>query len=255
MATPSEHLLTLDHPATKRSLTVLLASSKEEIEQCQKLRWNIFAKELRAQLSSPREGYDIDEFDQHCMHLMVMDTKTNKVVATTRLLTNDGARETGRFYSETEFEISSILNMNRSLMEVGRTCVHANYRKGAALAMLWQGLARMAAIYRVDYLIGCASIPLSYGDAYIASLMDLIRTKYHADSSLHVSPRVPLPKPDIAAANSVILPTLLKAYLRQGAVICGEPHWDLSFNVADVFVLLDIDKLSERYMKHFVARS
>ena len=255
MATPSENLITLDHPATKRSLSVLLASTKEEIEQCQRLRWNIFAEELKAQLSSPIHGYDIDEFDEHCMHLMVMDTKSNELVATTRLLTNDGAREMGRFYSETEFEISSILNLNRSIMEVGRTCVHADYRKGAALAMLWQGLARMAAIYRVDYLIGCASIPLSYGDPYIASLMELIRSKYHADDSMRVSPRVPLPKPDMPAASSVILPTLLKAYLRQGAVICGEPHWDLSFKVADVFVLLDIDKLSDRYSKHFLARS
>lgn len=255
MATPSEHLITLDQPLSRRSLTVSLASTDEEIELCQKLRWNIFAEELKAQLSSPRQGYDIDKFDAHCMHLMVTDTKTDELVATTRLLSNEGVEKTGRFYSETEFDISAILTMNRSIMEVGRTCVHADYRKGAALAMLWQGLARMCAIYRSDYLIGCASIPLSYGDSYIASLLDLINSNHRSPDSMRVSPRVPLPKPDMPAADSVILPTLLKAYLRQGAVICGEPHWDLSFNVADVFVLLDIDKLSDRYAKHFIARA
>lgn len=255
MATPSENLVSVSQPVSKHSLSVLLASSKDEIARCQQLRWQVFAEELKAQVHSPVHGLDIDEFDVHCMHLMVIDNKTDKLVATTRLLTNDGADEAGRFYSETEFDISLVKTLNRTMLEVGRTCVHADYRKGAALAMLWHGIARLAAIYRIDYLIGCASIPMSYGDSYIASLLDYLREKHLATEGMKVTPRIPLPKPDMPAADSVILPSLLKAYLRQGALICGEPHWDVAFNVADVFVILDIDRLSDRYAKHFMARA
>ena len=59
---------------------------------------------------------------------------------------------------------------------------------------------------------------------------------------------------DQPLADDVILPTLLKAYLRQGAVICGEPYWDAGFGVADVFVLLQSDQISNRYVKHFIDR-
>ena len=48
--------------------------------------------------------------------------------------------------------------------------------------------------------------------------------------------------------------TLLRAYLRQGAIICGEPYWDAAFGVADVFVLLECDRITNRYTKHFIDR-
>ena len=48
-------------------------------------------------------------------------------------------------------------------MEVGRTCVHADYRTGATIALLWQGLARFMVMNRFDYPMGCASIPLRTG--------------------------------------------------------------------------------------------
>ena len=59
--------------------------------------------------------------------------------------------------------------------------------------------------------------------------------------------------PTMTVAENIFL-GLLKAYLRQGAVICGEPYWDAGFGVADVFVLLQSDQISNRYVKHFIDR-
>lgn len=52
----------------------------------------------------------------------------------------------------------------------------------------------------------------------------------------------------------MLLPPLLKGYLRQGAMICGGPHWDAEFNVAGIFILLPCEKMSKRYQRHFFER-
>ena len=106
---------------------------------------------------------------------------------------------------------------------------------------------------KVDYLIGCASISLRNGDAYITSVMHTLRSKYFSPNNLRARPLVPL-RLEKQSADDVLLPPLLKGYLRQGAMICGEPHWDAEFNVADVLVLLPCDKMSQRYQRHFFDR-
>ena len=52
------------------------------------------------------------------------------------------------------------------------------------------------------------------------------------------------------------MPPLLKAYMRLGAKICGEPCWDEDFQVADVFILLKRDDLCPlKQVREFYART
>jgi putative hemolysin len=121
--------------------------------------------------------------------------------------------------------------------------------------MLWQGIARFVVENKIDTLFGSCSIPISHGDKYITHVMHHLRENHFAPDNLRVQPRIPLRLGRVGPkADDVILPTLLKAYLRQGAYICGEPHWDAAFGVADVFVLLECSKISHRYTKHFIER-
>jgi putative hemolysin len=233
---------------------VTLATSPDNIEACLRLRYQVFAGEKGATLHQTEEGIDRDRFDDYCKHLMVFDSKTNQVVATTRLISDSDRKLTGCFYSETEFNIDTILSIPGRFMEVGRTCIHPAYRRGAVLALLWQGIARIVSLCKVDYLIGCASIPLSGGERYISSVMHHLRYHHFIEQDKQVQPLVPLPQAELNDVDDVILPTLLKGYLRQGALICGEPYWDAQFGVADVFVLLDTDKIAARYQKHFIER-
>lgn len=255
MATPASSLHHLQTARPQQKFRVELASTPAEREQCYQLRYQVFANELGAEVRGNEPGLDKDRFDDHCCHIAVFDNRTNQLVATTRLLDNRGRDMTGVFYSETEFDISRILDSQKTYLEVGRTCIHPAYRRGAALPMLWQGIARYVVENRIDYLFGCASIPLANGNKYITSVMTHLRDKHFSTESLRVRPLIPLrleetgPFPD-----DVILPTLLKAYLRQGAVICGEPYWDAGFGVADVFVLLQCDQITNRYAKHFIDR-
>lgn len=255
MAMPLNEVSQLNATHRESRFSVFVADSAEQRRQCYKLRYDVFANELGAQVRGTEPGLDKDRFDDACRHLAVYDNHTNELVATTRLLDNHGHSQTGLFYSETEFDLSNILSDGCRFMEVGRTCIHPDYRRGAALPMLWQGIARLVVDSQIDFLIGCASIPLSSGDKYLSALMHHIRTKHYAPESLRVRPLVPLRLEEQGAMpDDVIPPTLLKAYLRQGALICGEPYWDAAFGVADVFVLLNCDQITSRYVKHFIER-
>lgn len=255
MATPAHVLQTRLETQPQQKFRVELATTTQTREDCYRLRYNVFANELGAEVRGHEPGMDKDRFDDHCKHIAVFDNRSNELIATTRLLDNQGREQTGMFYSETEFDISAIVDNNTSYLEVGRTCIHPQYRRGAALPMIWQGIARYIVENKIDYLFGCASIPLSYGDKYIQGIMTHLRLHHFSSPEQRVRPLLPLRlEKDGPRADDVILPTLLKAYLRQGAVICGEPYWDAAFGVADVFVLLECSKLTDRYIRHFVDR-
>ncbi|MBD3669704.1 MAG: GNAT family N-acetyltransferase [Gammaproteobacteria bacterium] len=234
--------------------TVSLAKHPQDIEECLRLRYEVFAGEMNAQLGD--SGLDKDRFDDHCQHLMVREQNSGHIVATTRLLTSDDRDGIGFFYSETEFDIESILALPGRFMEIGRTCIHPEYRNGATLGILWQGLAAVTREQEIDYLIGCASIPFSHGDDYMASVMKQLRTRAFSPDNLRAIPRIPVRGMEEAEIHDkVALPPLLKGYLRVGARICGEPFWDAAFNVADVFVLVATEQLNARYSRHFMNHS
>jgi putative hemolysin len=51
------------------------------------------------------------------------------------------------------------------------------------------------------------------------------------------------------------LPPLLRGYLRAGAWICGAPHHERDFGDADFFVLLDTERMNDRYRRYFLGES
>lgn len=233
-------------------LVVELATTEEEVLQCQKLRYRIFSDEMGASIETDIPGVDQDAFDSMSKHLMVRDTRSGEVVGTTRLLIGMGRDGGTHYYSETEFDMKNVLDLPGRFMEVGRTCIHPDYRNGSTISVLWQGLARMMIMLDVDYLIGCASIPLDDGGANAAAVMERLRQKNVAAPHLRVYPKKEMPEPITAAVGPVRVPSLLKAYVRLGAVICGEPCWDPQFNVVDVFIFMDRDQIDSRYARHFI---
>ena len=262
MATPCEALqfstekTTTARSTTRRSktpsLAVSLAGTSEEILQCQRLRYDIFSGEMGAELSPEIPGVDADSFDAFSKHLMVRDNRSGEIVGTTRLLIDSNPDYGARYYSETEFDMRNVLDLPGRLMEVGRTCIHPAYRNGSTIAVLWQGIARMMLLHDVDYLMGCASISLDDGGANAAAVIERLREKHYAAPHLRVYPQKKLPEAVTDAVGAPRVPSLLKAYLRLGAVICGEPYWDEAFNVADVFVLMDREQIDRRYARHFI---
>ena len=243
--------------SSSNGLYVSLAASATEVRAAQRLRFEVFTREMGARFEDARDNVDEDRFDAFCHHLLVRDaTKHHRVVGCYRLLTDNQARQAGGFYSATEFDLSQVLALPGRFLEVGRTCVHPDYRTGGTIALLWSGLARFLVMNKIDYLMGCASIPLRAGTDEARSIYQQLSERFLSEEHIRVYPRVPLPSVNpIVQTQHVAVPALIKSYLRMGAKICGEPAWDPQFNTADVFVLLHADAIASRYARHFVKRA
>lgn len=232
--------------------TVCIARSQAEVEEAQHLRFKVFGQEMGARLSGAEDEMDRDVFDPHCDHLLVRDNDSSKVIGTYRILPPESARIVGCYYSETEFDITRLSHLRDRMVEIGRSCVHRDYRDGATIAQLWSGLADYMNKGNHEYLIGCASISMSDGGHYAASVYHKIRDLHAAPAEYRVFPRCPLPLAALDHTLDVSIPPLIKGYLRAGAYICGEPAWDPDFNTADLFIMLPLSRLSKKYARHFI---
>lgn len=124
----------------RRNLSVGLATCEREIHDAQKLRYRIFADELGANLPTRTPGVDQDIYDPYCDHLVVRDENSGAVVGTYRILSPEKARKIGGYYSENEFDLTRLLHLRPRMVEVGRSCVHPDYRTGATITLLWAGV-------------------------------------------------------------------------------------------------------------------
>lgn len=233
-------------------LTVALARTEAEVRACQRLRYEVFGLELGARLASAASGLDRDRFDAHCRHLMVQDRNNGKVVATTRVLLHQDAAAAGGFYSETEFDLDGVLAQPGRFMEIGRTCIHAEQRSRAVLSLLWSGLARLVALHEIDYLIGCASLPMHGTGLQARALIERLAARYALPEVWNIQPLVPMPPAPAVLETGMEVPPLLKGYLRLGARVSRAGCWDPDFDVVDLFVLLNRDNLEQRYARHFL---
>ena len=238
-----------------RNLSCDLAKTQNELEEAQRIRFRVFGEEMGAKLPSAATGLDIDRFDMFCDHLLVRDQVNNKVVGTYRILSPEQAKMSGGYYSETEFDMTRLQHLRARMAEVGRSCIDANYRDGATITQLWAGLADYIMKNGHEYLIGCASVNMTDGGHYAASVFNKVFKLHAAPEEYRVTPHRRLPVESLNQELDVIIPPLIKGYLRMGAYIAGEPAWDPEFNCADLFILLPVSRINARYAKHFLRKA
>ncbi|MDO9196259.1 GNAT family N-acetyltransferase, partial [Rhodoferax sp.] len=225
-------------PVEKGGLCVSWAKHTDEVRQAQRLRFRVFAQEMGARLDTMSPGHDVDLFDNYCEHLLVRDEVTKEVVGTYRLLTPAQARRVGSTYSDLEFDLTRLRSLRERMVELGRSCVHPDYRHGGVIMALWGALAEFMVRNKLDTMIGCASIPMLHngivsGDV-AASIWHQLKASHLAPIEHHVHPRLPLPVDQLDSSLKVEPPPLIKGYLRLGAKILGAPAWDPDFNSADL---------------------
>jgi putative hemolysin len=223
------------------------------LREAQALRYQVCSQEFSAKLKGAEQGLDMDDYDPHCAHIGVRDLNSGRLVATTRLLDHQAAKTLGSFYSEEEFSLHGLAHLQGPILEIGRTCVDPAYRNGGTIAVLWGELAEVLNAGSYRYLMGCASIPMQDGGVQAQAIMQRLRERYLCQQHLRAEPKHPLPTLEVSSNVIAEMPPLLKAYMRLGAKICGEPCWDQDFQVADVFILLKRDELCPRYARHFKA--
>ena len=241
-------------------IEVAWARHLDEVREAQRLRYQVFAQEMGARLPVTVPGHDIDLFDDYCEHLLVRDTATRAVVGTYRVLTPAQARRVGSTYSDTEFDLTRLRGVRERMVELGRSCVHADHRHGGVIMALWGALAGFMVNNRLDMMIGCASIPMHHegphgrvgGGHAAASIWRQVSRTHLAPIDFHVRPRLPLPVEQLDDSLDVEPPALIKGYLRLGAKVLGPPAWDPDFNAADLPMFMRIADLPSRYRRHFL---
>jgi len=252
---------TTDSPLVRTStLEVKLATSFAEIDRAMRLRFEVFNLELQEGLrSSYDKGYDSDPYDAYCDHLIVKEIASDSVVGTYRLLRKSRAEKQIGFYSENEFDLSNLLKLPGDLLELGRSCIAASHRTFATISLLWSAIGQYAYEKNISHMFGCASLHRSDIEE-VQPIYSYLRARHYAPEKYRVWP---LPScrmeikdevEDKLNAREVLrnIPPILKGYLRTGAIVCGPPAYDVEFGTADVFVLLEMEKMAGRYRQHYV---
>ncbi|CAN5165139.1 GNAT family N-acetyltransferase [soil metagenome] len=228
------------------------ARSAAEIEAVQRLRYEVFAGELGAQLTPAFDHsgrrLDRDERDGIADHLVVRD-REDQVVGTYRLL----ARAGGRDPTGGAFAMQGLERLGDGLVELGRACVHPAHRRGPVVMLLWKGIADYLRDGGHAYAFGCASVGMGDGGRLAASIHHSLVEQGRTSPLLSMQPHRPLPVDALERLDTVDAPVLVRAYLKIGALLCGPPAWDPEFNTADLPMLLSLADVDDRYRARFLA--
>jgi putative hemolysin len=256
-------------------LAVRLAVSAEEIDAAQALRYRVFYEEMGARASAEAAATkrDRDHFDAYCDHLVVVDSSrgTDEVVATYRLLRRSVALQQGGFYTATEFDISPLLATPGEQLELGRSCVAANYRTRPTMQLLWRGIAQYSFQHNISLMFGCASLP-GTDVAELAPALAYLHHNHLAPPALraralpHRYVGMDLLSPGDIDNEAVVaqlasratisaLPPLIKGYLRLGALIGDGAVIDHDFNTTDVCIIVVMDRITDKYFNHYLRRA
>lgn len=230
------------------------AESLNDLEAAYRLRFLVFNLELGEGLETAYEhGYDSDEFDPVCDHLIVEHCRTRQVVGTYRLQTGTSAGNNLGYYSAREFDFKPYESLRNSIVELGRASIRQEHRSFQVLSLLWRGIAAYAKERQARYLIGCSS--LTSQDPNVGSAMYDSLERYLAHPTLRTIPLpdydIPMLQPDSTNAK-VQPPKLLRAYVSIGANICGRPALDREFKTIDFLTLLDLESMSSCARSRFL---
>jgi putative hemolysin len=252
------------------SLELRLATKKSEIRKAQKLRFKVFFEEggAVADAAAALVRRDICRFDKVCDHLLVVDHAARnrfgklkpRVVGAYRLLRQDVAQANFGFYSAQEFDIGPLLAQHPKsrFLELGRSCVLADYRGKRTIEMLWRGIWAYVKHYRIDAMIGCASLE-GTDPAKLAPQLSFLHHHAKAEPQWRVRPlphkfttmdRLDAGELDARRALAA-LPPLIKGYMRVGAKFGEGAVIDRQFGVTDVFVVMPICDIEGRYIEYF----
>ena len=244
---------------------IKLVQTKSELKKAQALRYSVFYKEKKAKPTLPKKliRLDYDKIDKFADHLIVIDkNRKNKIVGTYRLIRGDVAELYGGYYSSTEFNLINIVNnyQNKHILELGRSCVHQNYRNGTIMNLLWKAIAEYVKLYDIKVLIGCASFsgtdPIKYSEE-----LTYLRDNFSLPANLSVESYDNNIYPAYKLNNNnnsnplrtfAKLPPLIKGYLRVGGKVSDNFFVDYRFNTIDLFVVVFTDDIDTRYKKKYL---
>ncbi|MEZ5724365.1 MAG: GNAT family N-acyltransferase [Paracoccaceae bacterium] len=247
---------------------IRIARDEADLLAVQRLRYQVFVEELGGDgpLVDHEARLERDEFDEVVDQLLLIDTRRDPaqldhVVGAYRLLPGDRAASLGRFYCDSEYDLTKLKASGRKLLELGRSCVLPEYRGGAGLLLLWNALSEYVLDQEIEILFGVASF---HGLDAQALAQPLSWLNHHHLAPEDLRPTA-LPggyqRMDLIAeadldrrAAMVAMPALIKAYLRLGGTVGEGAFLDRPFNTTDVLLLMDTAVMSQKHRDYYTSR-
>ncbi|MFW2177935.1 MULTISPECIES: GNAT family N-acetyltransferase [unclassified Moraxella] len=245
------------------------AQFNQHLLNAQRLRTQTFSEAFGVDFTgfhpSSDQPLDIDEYDSYCTHVIIYDNQRKDsfgqplAIATTRLMDKTVAGKIGHFYSENEFKLGKMLDAYPyNVLEIGRTCIHPDYRGMTTINPLWEGISKVAKALNVNAFMGCASVPMEQGNVQ-DWLDNLPTTAKLAIKAKHAIPSDKLTKVSVADVadidlmnpKNLALPALLKMYVRMGCSVGSTACYDADFDCADVLIWLPFEQVKSRY-QHYI---
>ncbi|MNJ93335.1 hypothetical protein D3C87_110140 [compost metagenome] len=235
-------------------------SNSEELREALALRYQVFHREMIGK--SREQGIDVDEYDFDCDHLIIIDKKSGKIVGTYRMNCSLFGRD---FYSAREFNISKIMSHPGVKLELGRACIHKDFRRGIVISLLWRGIADYMVATQAQLLFGCASIK-TQDPRQAALLYRHFVQEGRVTEDFLAPPTMSYGMPgfdlwvrsqpaELTSEEKVeaetLLPPLCRAYMKVGAFVGGAPAWDWEFKCIDFLTILRRDDLNRTLWKRF----
>lgn len=243
-------------PTSDPQFEARLARDADDVRAAEQLRYAVFVEELGGDgpLVDHEARLERDRFDPWCEHLILVDhARERAVVGVYRLMPDTGAAAGAGYYTAGEYDLSLLLGSGRRLLELGRSCLHRDYRGGGAMFHLWAALADYVRAGGFEVLFGVAS----FHGTDVGRLAGPLSHLHHA----HLAPaplrvraleahfqRMDLLPPGAVdrKAAMVAMPALIKAYLRLGGMVGEGAFVDRVFNTTDVCLVLDTERMNER---------
>jgi putative hemolysin len=236
------------------SFSVTLAETPEDVRAAQRLRYEVFVEELGGggSMVDHAERLEQDRFDPYFDHLLLRDLTQDRIAGVYRVMRRDQAQRAGQFYSADEYDLDPLLSCGRPLLELGRSCLHSDYRGGMAMYHLWNGLARYIAEHRIEILFGVASFH-GTDPAQLSQALSLLHHRHLAPPEIRPRARETAFQPMNLMAEDEVdrvramkqIPSLIKAYLRLGGFVGDGAFIDHAFNTTDVCLILDTGTMNQ----------
>ncbi len=204
------------------------------------------AQRLRAFCFGLQTPLDVDAYDDQCTHVLIEDTASGTLVCCYRLLTLRGA-DLPQSYAAQFYELSALQSYEGLMMELGRFCVHPDWRDPDIQRLAWAAMTELVDARGVQLLFGCSSFAGTETAEYLDAFA-MLRARHLAPKRW--LPRVKAPdvfrftarlrhKPDLKKAM-LRMPPLLRTYLMMGGWVSDHAVVDRQMNTLHVFTGLEI---------------
>ena len=227
-----------------------------DVEAAQRLRHAAFIAGREGAVDSDDRagGLDRDAFDADCMHVLIEEVRTGRLVCCFRMLHLESGAQIGRSYSAQYYELSKLEEYPSPMVEMGRFCMAPDCRDPDVIRVAWGAMTNYVQEHGVELLFGCSSFDgvdaEAYQDAFaylkekhLAPKRWLPRVK--APRVFRFAKHLRLRRPDVKLAMRR-MPPLLRSYLLLGGWVSDHAVIDSDLNTLHVFTGVEIGRVPPR---------